>query len=78
MSGHAELQPILRSSYIESRKSNIDSVNLTVKVFDDRAVVTCLLKTSRNIDSDAPLILYGGKGMALDRIIVDGNVLDYL
>ena len=75
MSGHAELQPILRSSYIKPQ-INIDSVNLTVKVFDDRAVVTCLLKTSRNIDSDAPLILYGGKGMALDRIIVDGNVLD--
>ena len=71
--------PIKRSEYI-SPSIAIDDVYLTIKVFEDRAVVVSRLKTSRLDQSDhsshGPLVLYGGKGMALDRLTIDDEPQD--
>jgi len=75
MLDHAAPVPIKRSSYIKPHIA-IDAVHLTIRLFDDRAVVICRLETSRLDDSTKPLTLFGGKGMALDRIVVDGAPLD--
>ena len=63
-------RPIKRSEYI-SPSIAIDDVFLTIKVFDDRAVVISRMKTSRLDQSHDPLVLYGGKDMALDRLTID-------
>ena len=66
---------IKRSEYI-SPSVAIDDVFLTIKVFDDRAVVISRMKTSRLDQSETPLVLYGGKGMALDRLTIDDEPQD--
>ena len=63
---------IKRSDY-SAPSIAIDDVLLTIKVYDDRAVVIGRLTTSRLDDTDTPLVLYGGKGMALDRLTIDGE-----
>ena len=66
---------IKRSDYV-SPSIAIDDVHLTIKVFDDRAVVISRLTTSRVDDRGQPLVLYGGKGMALDRLTIDDTPQD--
>ena len=48
----------------------VDAVNLTVSLYDDRAIVTAQLEVSRQ--ADGPLVLYGGTAMTLDRVTIDG------
>ena len=67
--------PIKRSEYV-SPSIAINDVFLTIKVFDDRAVVISRMKTSRIGQSQDPLVLYGGKDMALDRLTIDDKPQD--
>jgi aminopeptidase N len=67
---------IRRSAYVAPAFA-VDEVHLTIELFDDKATVTSKMRVRRlkggGESSATPLVLYGGKGMKLDRLTVDGT-----
>ena len=61
---------IKRSDYVAPSFA-VSSVHLTIAIYDDRAIVNTRLEVSRI--SAGPLVLYGGKGMGIDRLAVNGE-----
>lgn len=67
---------VMRSAY-EPPHFAVESVHLTIALFDDRAEVTSKLTLSRfEAGSSKAVELFGGKGMALDRLTVNGKDLN--
>ena len=69
-------EAVLREEY-RGPDHAIDTVDLTVAIHDDHAVVTSRLSVRRNPgEGSPPLVLHGAKGMRLDALTVDGEDLD--
>ena len=69
MSPVRERAVIKRDAY-QAASFAVDSVYLTILIYDDRTIVTGRLEISRQ--SKGPLVLNGSADMSLDRITVDG------
>ena len=66
--------PVLRADYSPPDHA-VDRVDLTVAIYDDRAVVSTRLESRQTSKKLKPLVLKGGAGMRLDSITVDGKLL---
>ncbi|NDA08434.1 MAG: aminopeptidase N, partial [Alphaproteobacteria bacterium] len=67
--------PIRRDAYTPPTHA-VDTVDLTIALYQDRAVVTSRLSVRRLVDGDEPLLLKGGGGLLLEQVYVDGQVID--
>ncbi|MGC6484972.1 MAG: aminopeptidase N [Candidatus Puniceispirillales bacterium] len=67
--------PVFRKDYAAPAHA-VDKVDLTIAIYDDRAVVTARLETRQLARKNTPLVLKGGPGMQLDAISVDGSALN--
>ena len=67
--------PVRRDAYTPPSHA-VDTVDLTIALYHDRAVVTSRLSVRRLVDGDLPLLLKGGEGLLLEQIHVDGKAMD--